>query len=117
MAATKHQRLEEFLRRLGAAAPAGSEEEALGLLGRILIEVEDELSGIPFDPTYPLNDGRMYPPKADNRRSGENGVARYRSRAHNTLISNHGSIRIEEVGGKCLIEKAGRSGKRSGKRI
>jgi len=114
MSASKQRRLDEFLRRLEGAAPVSTEEEALDILGRILIAVEDELSGISFNSTCPLNDGRMYPPKADSKRSveGRDDVTRYRSRSHNTFISIYGAIRIEEEGGTCLIDKAGRNGRR-----
>jgi hypothetical protein len=109
---SKEDRLQEFFRRLRATPSADSEAVALDQLGQILIEVENELTPIPFDPGYPLNDGRMYPPRNDARRSvlGRPDLARYRSRAHNTYISSTGAIRIEEVTGKCLFEKPGRDG-------
>ncbi|GGJ57471.1 hypothetical protein CDQ92_06540 [Sphingopyxis bauzanensis] len=62
------QRLDEFFRRLLAAPACGSADEAFALLGRVLIEVEDELSGIAFDAGYPFDDGRMYPPRTDAER-------------------------------------------------
>ena len=114
--ALRIERLEEFYRRLAGAPPAGSEAEALETLGRILIEVEDELSGVPFDAGYPLNDGRMYPPRPDARRTdtGRADLARYRSRQHNTFISADGAIRIEEVDGQCQFEKPSKDGSQVG---
>lgn len=114
--ATRTERLEEFYRRLANAPTAGSEAEALEMLGRILIEVENELSGVPFDPSYPLNDGRMYPPKLDSRRNvaGREDLARYRSRGHNTFISASGAIRIEKVDQTCQFEKPGKDGSQVG---
>lgn len=113
---TRAERLAEFFRRLAGEPPAGAEHEALDTLGRVLIEVENELTNIPFDASFPLNDGRMYPPKTDARRSvpGRPDVARYRSRAHNTFISTSGAIRIEKVGGECLFEKPGKDGSQVG---
>ena len=109
----KKYRLLEFFRRLGAAPAANTEDSALDALGCILIEVENELTTIPFDPNYPLNDGRMYPPKKDARRSvpGRHELARYRSKDHNIYISVDGAIRIEEVSGQCMLEKPGHDGR------
>ena len=112
----RSERLKEFYRRLSSAPPASSEAEALGAIARILNEVEDELSGIPFDPGSPLNSGRMYPPQSDARRAHaiRSDLARYRSRGHNTYISSSGAIRIEEVNGACQLEKPGADGNQVG---
>jgi hypothetical protein len=62
----------------------------------ILNRVEDEMTAIPYDPTFPLNDGRMYPPQSDSKGavSGRADVIRYRSKGHSTLIGDNGAIRI-----------------------
>lgn len=107
-------RLEEFFRRLLAAPACATRDEAFALLGRILIEVEDELSGIVFDAGYPLDDGRMYPPRPDARRDvpGRTDLHRYRSRGHNSFISASGAILICDRNGNILLNKAD-SGQRS----
>jgi hypothetical protein len=80
MAASKQARVDEFLRRLRAAPPASSHDEAMDLIARTLNEVEDELSGVAFDPALPRDDGRMYPPLPDAARnvSGHPDLVRYR---------------------------------------
>lgn len=111
-------RLAIFLERLAAAPPASTASQAKSLLARILNEVEDEFSGIVFDPDMPLSDGRMYPPREDNRRNvhGRSDVVRYRSKAHNTYISNAGAIRIEDIEkGADVLDKAGKNGRTVGK--
>lgn len=108
-------RLQEFFRRLAAADAADSAAAALQLISDILREVEDELSGIPFDPSLPLSDGRMYAPQADARRDvpGRPDLARYRSRAHNTYVSDRGAIRIDSADtGACVLDKLGSDGSR-----
>lgn len=107
---TKAERLAEFFRRLATSEPGATEQGALDLLSAVLIQVENELTSIPFDPSYPLNDGRMYPPMADARRPVRDraDLARYRSRNHNTFISSTGAIRVEDLSGTCLFEKPGK---------
>lgn len=109
---TKEERLREFVRRLGDADPADSAESALKLLSAILNEVEDLYSGVPYAPSRWQGDGRMYPPQTDSARlvAGRAGVTRYRSRGHNTLIGQNGSIRIERLAGNAIFEKRGRNG-------
>jgi hypothetical protein len=77
-----------------AAPAAASADEAMTLLSNTLNEVEDELTDIPFDPDRWMNDGRMYPPQADNMRAGDDrtDLTRYRSLHYNTWIRTNGAI-------------------------
>jgi hypothetical protein len=67
--ASRGERLNEFFRRLAAAPPASDHDEAMKQIADILNQVEDEMSSIAYDPTFPLNDGRMYPPQPDSERA------------------------------------------------
>lgn len=111
---TKEERFAEFLRRLGAAPPAGSLEEAYDQIGTILNEVEDEMTSIPFNPALWQTDGRMYPPQTDSVREvpGHPKVRRFRSRGHNTFLGENGAIEIQTAGsGQVLFTKPGVDGK------
>jgi hypothetical protein len=113
---SKEKRLKIFLERMEVAQSAGSADEALTLLTSVLNAVEDEFSSVPNNPTLWKTDGRMYPPKADNIRSIPNrpSLQRYRHVNHNTFIGQNGSIRIETVTGKVLMDKAGADGRKTG---
>lgn len=106
----KQHRLAVFLERLAAAPAAGSAEEAFELIARTLNEVEDELTSIPYLPASWLTDGRMYPPQPDSLRDDPlPEVDRYRSRGHYTRIHVSGAIRLEELSGRCLLDKPARN--------
>ena len=115
---TQAERVAEFLKRLGEARPAASHDEAFCLVGDTLNGVEDQFSGVAFDPDKHLTDGRLYPPQEDSRRSvpGRDDVVRYRSRGHKPLIAGNGAIRIETIGrggepSICCLDKPGADGK------
>lgn len=110
---SKQARLQEFFRRLLEAGPVGGEQDALELISRILCEVEDEMTDIPFDPDAWMDDGRMYPPQADSAFAvdGYPSVTRYRSRQHNTFISEWGAIEIQGTDRKVLLSKKGQDGR------
>ena len=111
--ASRGERIREFFRRLAAAPPAADHDEAMRQVADILNEVEDEMTSIPYDPTFPLNDGRMYPPQPDSKRAvpGRTDVTRYRSKRHSTLIGENGAIRIIDHGsGDVVFVKPGADG-------
>jgi hypothetical protein len=112
--ASRGERIQEFFRRLSAAPPASDHDEALRQVADILNGVEDEMTSIPYDPTFPLNDGRMYPPQPDSRRlvPGRTDVIRYRSKRHSTLIGDSGAIRIiDHASGDVVFDKPGADGR------
>jgi len=100
-------RLDEFCRRLLAEPACASKDEAFDLLSRTLIGVEDEFSGIAFDPAFPRDDGRMYPPQKDAHRTtpGHDDLHRYRSRQHNTYFSESGAILIIDLAMGRVLDK------------
>lgn len=111
---SRSQRLEEFLRRLASRLPVASVEDAFSVLAETLNEVEDELTGIPYNPDSWATDGRLYPPLSDSRRPvpGRPDVARWRSRAHNTYIRENGAIEIARVPDNAIVFRApGRDGR------
>jgi len=101
------ERFDEFLRRMLAAPGCSSFAAAFDLLAQTLNQVEDELSGKPYDPTYPRDDRRMYPPKDDAYRPilGRQDLRRYRSRQHNTYFSDSGAILIVDLQMNVVLDK------------
>lgn len=108
----KAARLKIFYEELSEARPATSMDDAIELLTVTLLSVEDRFSGIERG-TGTGDDGRMYPAKADNRRSvpGRSDVVRFRSKAHNTYISSEGAILIVDLSGDAAFFKPGSNGK------
>jgi hypothetical protein len=94
------------------APPAASGTDAFDLIARIMNEVEDQLSGVPFDPENWQNDGRLYPPQPDSHHmvAGRSDVTRFRSKAHNTFIRSNGAIEIRTSEGNVEFAKVGADG-------
>jgi hypothetical protein len=111
--ASRRQRLDEIYRRLAIAPPAGNEVEAMELLRFTVNAVEDELSGVPYDPRNWRSDGRLYPPLDDSVRevAGRPHVKRFRSFRHNTFIAANGAIEIQTIDGAIEFSKRGADGK------
>ena len=111
---SKQQRLEEFFHRLAAAAPVSTGQDMYNLLVQSLNAVEDELSGIPYNPAQWQSDSRMYPPQPDSRRPVPQRphIVRYRTRAHNVFIASNGSIEIRPADqDRVLFRKPGSDGR------
>lgn len=108
MSISKAARFAEFLDRLGAAPKCASAQEAADLIASTLTSVENELSGVPYDPNQHLNDGRMYAAQSDSVRTvdGRPELRRYRSRAHNTYVSDDGAILILTTKGVMVFSKS-----------
>jgi hypothetical protein len=100
---------------IGSAERGSTEnaEQALELVAKLLIAVADELSGITFNPRLSAERRSNAPAegRCSTRSQGRPDLTRYRSRRHNLYVSDDGAIRIDEVGGKCLLSKPGRSGR------
>ena len=92
----KWARLEVFYHRLRINPIAANGLEAMQFIADILRAVEDEFSGVPYDPAESGTDGRLYPPKEQYRRPKEErpGVRCYFQVAHKTLIADNGAIEI-----------------------
>jgi hypothetical protein len=112
--ASKGERLKQFFHRLALAPPASNHDEAMQQIADVLNLVEDEMTSIPYDPSFPLNDGRMYAPRDDSKRAvrGRTDVVRYRSRHHSTLIGINGAIQmIAHPSGEVVFDKPGADGR------
>lgn len=110
MGISKRLRVEAFVERLATAPPASSDADAMVLVAETLNDVEDDMTSIPYNPGTWEFDGRMYPPQPDSARDAGDGLTRYRSRGHNTLIHSSGAIRLMTIGGTCLLNKPAKNG-------
>ncbi len=118
MPLSKRERLLLFFERLSQRGPASNHDEAMTLLETALSEIENQFSGIPYDPTEPGTDGRMYPPTASFRfaKLEVPGLRCYRQVAHVTFVADNGAIEIRpRIGvdlGPILFDLAGKNGKK-----
>jgi len=89
--------------------------EAFTLLSQTLNAVEDQFSGVPFNPEKWETDGRLYPPKDDARIKCPEcpSLGKYRNKGHYNFIGFNGSIRIETLEAKVLLDKPGRDGRKT----
>jgi hypothetical protein len=103
------------LKRLAAERPVSSASQAMALLVKNLNAVEDEHSGVEFNPSLWKQDGRIYPPQEDNGRAVRDrpSLRRYISKQHNTFIGLNGSIRVQARFGKVVLDKPGRDGRKT----
>lgn len=111
---TKSTRIREFFRRLNEAPRTSTAEEALDSIIILLNEVEDELTGIPYNPWKWRTDGRMYAPLPDRIGPvfGEPKLIRALATRHTVYISINGAILIREKNGGIALDKDGADGKK-----
>jgi hypothetical protein len=89
------ERLAEFFRRLEAAPPASTAEEALRLVCQLIEEVEDELCPLPREEPPPTEfTGRMYAPQEDMVKPRLDGSLVATTRRHVIYCGSDGAIRI-----------------------
>ena len=92
---SRQDRLAEFIRRLATAPPAETADAAYHLLCDVLNRVEDELTGLPFEPENWAASGRIYPPQMDRMsKVGTTGIMRFDHLRHVTYIAPNGAILI-----------------------
>lgn len=107
------QRLQEVYRRLAEVPAARTFAEMRGQLDDILNAVEDQLTGIPYDPSRWSTDGRLYPVQDDNvfEVEGHPRVTLLRARRNEIYIADNGSIEIRNAAtGEVEFSKAGADG-------
>jgi hypothetical protein len=112
--APRQIRFAEFIRRLESMPLATSGEQVRKMIDATLNRVEDELSGVPYNPSQYKTDGRFYPVQDDNVEDypGVPGVKLLRSRKHFTHIRDNGAFEIVDANtGIVVIEKLGSDGK------
>lgn len=109
----KAERIAEFFRRLAALPPLADQASARRAIEATLNAVEDELSGVAFNPGNWRTDGRMYPVQDDNAADVQgSGVLALRSRGHETFLAANGAIEIREsTNDKVVFTKAGADGR------
>jgi hypothetical protein len=114
----KKDRLELFFHRVREIEPAANHDEAMALLASTLNAIEDEFSGVPYNPDEPGTDGRMYAPKEIYRYPAweRSGIRCYRQVGHATFIADNGAIEIRpRKRGELAdpsFEKAGKDGRK-----
>ena len=105
------ERLAIFVRRLEAAPPSGSAEEAMDLVCHPIEAVEDEFCSVPRQDPPPLGfTGRMYALRRDRMHRLPGGVLMADARRHRIYCHRDGSIRIEYVPeSKTIVTKRGKT--------
>lgn len=99
-----HQRLSEFFRRLTAAPPAATADEAIALVCRLIEEVEDEHCPVPRTEPPPLAfTGRMYAPREDYIHRLPDGSLTASTRRHRILCRWDGAITVVHMTDKSVV--------------
>jgi hypothetical protein len=112
MEVSRAQRLQEIYRRLAQAPAAGTFGEMRSQLDNVINAVEDQLTGIPYDPANWQTDGRIYPVHDDNVFDvpGHPRVTLLRARKNLVYIGDNGSAEIRNASGDVAFRKAGSDG-------
>lgn len=110
----RHERLALFFERLLAAPGASNFDEAFRQLHDILNAVEDQYSGVPYNPPAWQTDGRLYPPLPDSEKvldPPQPGVRFFKTRGHSVFVGANGSIEIR-LKRQSVVQKPGADGRR-----
>lgn len=103
-----------ILEELEKAPAVKDMASAYRLLVHTIDTVEDRFSNVSFDPHYPRDDGRLYPPLEDNARFIDEAcrIRRFRSARHETLLGLNGAICIRSLFASqgVLLDKPGADG-------
>ncbi len=112
------ERLQIFYGRLAAAPVVSTAEEALIQINETLDAVEDEFSGLPYDPGSWKTNRRLYGPDPAFEREiqGWPNVRKFRQTEHSTFIGANGSFEIQwdrpsPRAGEVVFSKKGSDGK------
>lgn len=98
------QRLAEFFRRLAAAPPSVTADEAILLVCRLIEEVEGEFCPIPRTEPPPLVFmGRMYAPREDHIHRLPDGSLTASTRRHRILCRRDGAITVIHMTDKSVV--------------
>jgi hypothetical protein len=114
MEVPKAHRLQEVYRRLAEAPAAQTFAEMRRQLDDVLNEVEDQLSGVPYDPRRWVTDGRLYPVQDDNVYDveGQPRVLLLRARRSEIYIGDNGAIEIRDAASRAVeFSKVGADGR------
>lgn len=113
MEVPKAERLREIYRRLAAVPAARTFLEMRVQLDDVLNAVEDELTGIPYDPPRWATDGRLYPVQDDNvfDVQGHPRVTLLRARRDEIYIGDNGAVEIRNASGIVALNKPGADGR------
>jgi hypothetical protein len=114
MEVPKQHRLQEVYRRLAGAPEARTFAEMRRQLDDVLNEVEDQLSGVPYEPRRWATDGRLYPVQDDNVYDveGHPRVTLLRARRSEVYIGDNGAIEIRDAAsGAVEFSKVGADGR------
>lgn len=113
MEVPKAHRLQEVYRRLAQAPAARTFTEMRRQMDDVLNAVEDQMSGVPYDPRRWLTDGRLYPVQDDNlyEVEGHPRVTLLRARRNEIYIGDNGAIEVRNADtGAVEFRKAGADG-------
>ena len=96
---SRNERLEEFFRRMLEAPASSSFDEAYQKFCSTLDQVEDELTGLPNEPSQWKTIPRNFPPQKDRMSSIQGSdVKRFENRRHRTYIAPNGAIEVRTIG-------------------
>lgn len=111
----KAERLREVFRRLDAAPPCSTFDEAYQLLCDTMNEVEDELTPFPNEPDRWRELDRLFPPQMDRMsvvRECREPVRRFDNRRHLTYIAENGAMEFRLLRNvEAIFSKSGNDGR------